>query len=105
MAKKVTCEYCFIFRGSSKRRVEEEQHGKKSILTKQRYCRVLKDYISSKHKICDKFELTKYFWCTKDHNWIPPKVCVARRTNKKEGCVRCSQGGLIQKLYEERSNG
>jgi len=91
--KKERCGYCITYNGISGYKL-----GEWGIIEK--LCPVLKENVTKNTEACDKFELTKYFWCVKDQGWVPVVGCINRQEKRKEGCQRCRQGKLIQYLIE-----
>lgn len=38
------------------------------------------------------------FWCCRNTERIHTEVCIHRRENEQEGCIRCQQGKFVKEL-------
>jgi len=97
---KVFCRYCYYFWYSSDRKAEEIIKNR-IIVKDNRWCNVVNNYVSVANEACENFKLSKYFWCEKDCNQLNVSVCLARRMKRKDGCVRCKQGKIIETIIKE----
>jgi len=68
-----TCEYCQTFQNSKINKSEIEI---------RRFCETIKDFIKLNSNTCNKFVLSKNFYCNKHNHRISYDVCVDRRERK-----------------------
>lgn len=100
---KIICEYCKVYETSSKRKNDYVKKGRKDILIQIRKCNIKKDYVKANDIACERFIITRFFYCKKKNIRIPIELCISRRERKIEGCRRCRQGKLIEGIYEKEN--
>lgn len=91
----ITCKFC-----SKYYHLSVEGRLNTSIL---RACTEGRRSVTVDSKRCSRFELTPYFYCNKNHQWVYVVACRSRIEKKYEGCGRCKTGKLIKELRKERS--
>ena len=96
MAKKkrsiITCVYCSIYREN---KVDKTQLGI------QKYCEVIKKFVTSDTGICKKFKPNTNFFCERSGYWLDMNQCNNRIDKRKNGCVTCKQGKIIRRIYNK----
>jgi len=68
-----TCEYCLTFQNSKVNKSESEI---------KRFCKIIRDFVKLNNKACNKFILSKTFYCNKHNHRISYDVCIDRRERK-----------------------
>ena len=82
-----TCEYCQIFQTSKVNKSESEI---------KRFCKTINDFVKLNSNVCNKFILSKTFYCNKHNHWVEYAVCLNRR--KRKYCLRnCRQYNVFIK--------
>uniref|UniRef100_A0A6H1ZA61 Uncharacterized protein n=1 Tax=viral metagenome TaxID=1070528 RepID=A0A6H1ZA61_9ZZZZ len=90
------CEFCNMYQCADKRVVEIES-GEVPKINYYRYCTTLKKNVEFNSESCGKFSLTDFFYCRKKNQRLKPDLCLSRRKNGYEGCVRgCRQGKFLE---------
>jgi hypothetical protein len=90
-----TCKYCSQFIKAKRLSIEVDEDSR---LSSFRKCPITLKSVGEEDVSCEKFELNKVFWCRKWEQWMNVSACFARRKRKEEGCVKCSQGTLLETI-------
>lgn len=92
--KGIVCRYCKYFYQAEKRRLERSG----SSFLDFRECKHINKEVMDLNDGCEEFVLNTVFWCDKWDCFLDIKMCANRRKNSEEGCVRCTQGRVIESL-------
>ena len=82
---KMYCEYCEMF--------VLGKHKKRNLENKQT-C-LMNRHAEHDTPICELFVLYPFFYCRRNSQQLDITVCIARRGKRRNGCVSCKQGKII----------
>jgi len=87
--KVISCQYCKSFQKG--RSCQEYK-------IPMRLCTIKNKPVQYRDKACDEFQLAKRFWCERHKMWLDPELCKMNQKKRRNGCVTCRQGEIINKL-------
>lgn len=87
----MVCNYCVSFL-ESKEKVDKNT----------RYCSTKRLYVFKKKIKCAHFVASKTFWCNKNQYWLDLTACAIRQAEKREGCIKCTQGKVVTDICRSK---
>ena len=95
------CGYCANFYNASTGNSKLSEDGK-SVYYK--HCAIIDKEVDKNTKACDKFNLSKFLFCSKKKHGglLYTSVCINRINTKVEGCMGCKKGKLLKSILEDK---